>query len=182
MAELQQMSRPNRTQEIEDNSLPQFSLKALLGITTATAFLSAVSQLPYDFNLELPVVGWVGHKGVKLGSLMVVIFVARFFIIRVHGSPRHSLILYGILLLATLPYIYYCKFWGFRGPVGKFLGEPIGIFAVPTCSFLLLDIKRRWCTPGKYFLRSIVELYVFAIWAVIWAYFGAIVGWNSMFQ
>jgi hypothetical protein len=141
----------------------QISLRGILGITAAAAFLAVISQGPYSWrDVNVP--------GICYFSVLIVIYVAKFFICRSQTSRVNMLILFGLLLLAVLPYIYYYDFWNFTPFFGKWLGTPIGVFAVPTSSFLLFDTRRIWCTPRRYSLRSAVELLVvLPAWWYVWA-------------
>ena len=160
--------------ESHRNSI-QFSVRTLLIVTANVALLTAVGQIS-DASFD----NW--GKLIKAHALLVTIYGWRFVLINSQFLENRRWQLFALILLCSLPYIYVFIGSMFNKPFGlplsKWLGSPIWIFAVPTCSFLAFDTSRKWSNPRPFVIRSLVELtIVFHVWSFIWVWGQLIIGW-----
>jgi hypothetical protein len=151
----------------------QFSLRGMFTLLTAAAFLAAV-----------------GQAGIfSYFSVLFVIYVVKFLICCAHTSQRNMLILYAMLLVALLPYTFYCDPFDFYGGretllwrIYEWAASSFGVFLIPTISFLVFDIRRKWCAPWHYLLRSVIEFVVILpVWWCAWSLIGVLMGWYPYF-
>ena len=133
---------------------------------------------------------WIGQGGWAFAGYSLLLLVVAYCIKRVvltHCSRRGTAAyFFSLFILLSLPYVWFlCEpdwlnCFVFR--VSCWVGGPIGVFFVPTVSFLV-DFC-NWNTPkplGRYLIRSGIEILVAVpIWVVSWTYFSFFIlqwGW-----
>ncbi len=89
--------------------------------------------------------------------------------------------LFGLMILSLLPFVYWyiCTTPDeYACSAGKWVGDPVGVFAVPCASFLIFDMRRKLDGWKGYALRTIVELFVaYPVWITAWTWAEVPLGW-----
>jgi hypothetical protein len=121
---------------------------------------------------------WVG-QGVNTAYrsallLLVAVYATKFFI--GYLPVRWVRIYYFALLVAfSLPYIWFFIVLDWRNPfvyrVSCWLYDPMGLWLIPSISFLADTISMGSPRPIWYLIRSSIELVFIVPWFVAWAFF-----------
>ena len=146
----------------------QFSIADLLTVMLIVAVLGGLGRLP--------------ASGFQLIPLFVVLYLARFRILRLCVRPGVAILLYFIVTVAMLPYLYCCVYDSWTSTdcyVGWWLSSgPIMAFTIPTAFFLYDVIAHKRPSLESYVLRSLLEIVILVpLWAIVVAWIGILVGW-----
>jgi hypothetical protein len=122
-----------------------------------------------------PTANWFGQDASWLPAhvafVLVFIYAAKRLLCRV--PPSRDLWLYLLVLVSSLPYIWFLVVVDWFNPYTPWLfcwiGYPILIWTVPTVSFLNDRLNSEVLSTGLYVFRSVLEVVsFFPIWSVIW--------------
>jgi hypothetical protein len=147
---------------------------ASIGIWLAVAYLPPIEGYPERFG---PVGNWFGQDGLLLFvvPLFVGIYTAKRLFLRRLPASR-SVMWYILIVIASLPYIWFFvvvdwyNYFIYR--IACWIGYPIAIWAVPTCTFLIDKSASGGPTTRRYLIRSAIEIVlVIPVWAYFWAVF-----------
>lgn len=142
-----------------------FRTMCFYGVFANILLLMGISQLPNESS-------YFNGMAIKAFATIITIYVWRYVLCSAKLTPKQMSLAYFALLISILPYIYFAVFFinePFGEPLSKWIGDPIWVFAIPTISFLIFDLKNIWCKPLGFFIRSIIEIIIiFTIWSSIW--------------
>jgi hypothetical protein len=152
----------------------------MVGAWLAVVSLPGIFDPPLDLDEGNDSITWLGQgAGTAYGFgffLLVVIYVAKRWIVRCASSLRAAIGWYGLAVACSLPYIWFLVVLDWQNPhvfrLACWVYDPLGIWAVPTLSFTW-DIMHR--TPGlsevAYLARSLVELVlIIPVWLAVWVF------------
>jgi hypothetical protein len=155
----------------------QFTLRSLFVVVTLGALLCALSNVRDETFGD-------GAFLFRDYAVLAVIYFGRFHIRRTSVSRTEAMSLFGLLVLSLLPFVYWyiCTTPDDNvRTVGKWIGDPVGVFAVPCTSFLIFDMQRKREGWKSYVLRTIVELSIaFPVWNIAWVWAQVYLGWVKM--
>jgi len=149
---------------------------ANIGWLCAIRYLPAFSGYPQSFGAEA---NWFGQPASSLAlygiPLLLGIYAAKRMLLRRRGVLRAEL-WYSLMILASLPYIWFFVVidWynHFIYRIECWVGYPIAIWAVPTCTFLIDRSASAGPTTHRYLIRSAIEIFVvIPLWLYFWAFF-----------
>jgi len=148
-------------------------------VTTIAALLCALSSVPDERLCEIEI-GFL----IRAYGVLAVVYLGRLRIRRMCVSAQAATTLFGLLVLAMLPYVYwYLAMTDGRyltSHAAKWIGNPVGVLAVPCTSFVLFDIRRKPEAWNRCALRTMVELVVlFPVWLVAWGWTQVFLGWDA---
>jgi hypothetical protein len=146
----------------------QFGISDLLALMTIVAILASMSQIPPSlFHIIL---------------MLIAIYLIKIRIVYFRTFPVIAIIIYFIMLAASLPYVYYCLpiFWNPDDTTWQsfWIGRPIGMFLIPTISFLYDVHVQAHHKKLVWIKRSLIEILIIApIWFIIWIFIQGFLHW-----
>ena len=127
---------------------------------------------------------WIGQTGgiVTFGypfALVLTAYCVKRVILTVIRWPVTAAYFFAVFVAISLPYIWFlCEPDWFNNScetISCWLWFPIGIWTIPTGSFLYDLISGQTAQPiQRYLFRSLVEIAVWPIWMVTWAWFACL--------
>jgi hypothetical protein len=146
--------------------------------TTVIGFALALAYLPSDPTQTYGMPGnWIGQDGSSFVADFVLLLALVYFSKRVilcRVSPSREVMWYVLILLCSLPYIWFFVVldWFNRqlSPLACWVGYPILVWTIPTVTFVRDRLNDDEAPPpGWYLARSAVEIFfVFPYWMMIW--------------
>jgi hypothetical protein len=157
---------------------------ANIGLWFAVGYLPPIAGYPAHFG---PGGNWFGQDGALSVGYVIALFAAiytakRLFLERL--PALRTVLWYLLIVFASLPYIWFFVVvdWHnyFLYRIECWVGYPIAIWTVPTCTFLSDRLASGGPTTRRYLIRSTIEIVVvIPIWAYFWALFSFfILGWG----
>lgn len=146
----------------------QWSLMTMLSVTATVAWLCGVAALAQYVDTPRP----SGGTWLAAAAAILTIYYWRYQITTSESARTVKAIKFAGTLLLLLPYVYiYAGLiadWA-RLPTSKWLGDPVWVYAIPTVSFVVFDLRQNSISPRTCLLRSVAELVVIVpAWTYAW--------------